>query len=244
MTTPHMNRQPQGIPVGGQFASTAHTEPQGVNLSPAAGTDINELDARGTELYEEVERARDHFSDVFLAMQHVELKTLGVGLKQNYPDARYLVLEDDPEGGGYWINSMVDANGSVIPPKSDFFEEESLLDDDGPAVGSVIADLDRRSVRWMQGVTDDDGDAASMGQAPEYVRIDLDRASALELPEQKTRLDASLIGDSTRDAVNDAVDLAIEALTDELANKNTDYDDEERTALEARLDALVQLKQP
>ncbi|MCC3292615.1 hypothetical protein [Arthrobacter sp. zg-Y1110] len=32
MTTPHMNRQPQGIPVGGQFAATAHAEPARVTL--------------------------------------------------------------------------------------------------------------------------------------------------------------------------------------------------------------------
>ncbi|MFF2678057.1 hypothetical protein ACFVRT_15910 [Arthrobacter koreensis] len=38
MTTPHRNRQPAGIPVGGQFATTAHAEPAGVHMNDQSGS--------------------------------------------------------------------------------------------------------------------------------------------------------------------------------------------------------------
>lgn len=167
----------------GKFDNKQFSEPANLTLPPAPVQDLaQQLEDLDADLYREMLRLDERRSDAQLAYQRVSLKTLGAGLKKEYPNARYLRLGEDTENGNeYWIDGLIDADGNEVAAKSAFFAEETLLHDNGHQVQDMVGNLTRRSVRWMEGVTDDDGEAAKFGQGGVFTSIDLDKAAALEV---------------------------------------------------------------
>lgn len=199
MTTFNELDHPRGD--AGKFENKQFSEPD-VALAPAPEDAValaQQLEDLDAELYRDMLRLDERRSDAQLAYQRVSLKTLGAGLKKEYPNARYLRLTDDPESSDeYWINGLTDADGNPIPAKTDYLAEESLLHDSGHQVQDMVGNLGRRSVRWMEGVTDDNGEAARFGQGGEFISIDLDKAAALELGEKPTVANRTLGADEQK----------------------------------------------
>lgn len=233
-------------PNTGQFAEKHFPEP---DVSVGAGPSAEDLAARterAQRLRERTEAARDLLLDLQLDEQRLALKDIGEGLKALYPTARYLNITKNYESSdGYWIQSVTDAGGNTLAQDDlDIFDgktplSETRLYDGGPDVQEAVSHLGRRSVRWMEGVTDDDGEAASLGQADDDVSIDLDKAAALDPGEERSPLDASIAGEEERKLVREAIDDATYHLDDILSEQAGDYGKSDLEDIQERLDAMA-----
>lgn len=117
MTT-SMNRQPQGIPVGGQFATTAHSEPEGAIPAPAATS--------GPEFEETMRRVEGDFHAARRQVQHGYMVMTVNAMRERCPNVASFTLvdEDDLEA-----RDILDADG------------EEVSDEEHDAMQDIIADL-------------------------------------------------------------------------------------------------------
>ena len=97
-----------------------------------------------------------------------------------------------------------------------------------------LAPLHWGRTRWMNGVTDDDGESAGLGRHAGSVSIDVDKAEALDLGPVKSPLETAVIGDENRDVVTGAVDDAISHLEDQLMYSG-DYDEDDLEDMRTRI---------
>lgn len=110
MTTSPQNRQPQGIPSGGQFATTARTEPtllldpalRPVTLAPGDGEDYTHL-ADG-DVIESLNVQRSHADDG-AGYWVTAAKTINV---------RDLITDTDPRLHGDHLDAWLDTNRAVV----------------------------------------------------------------------------------------------------------------------------------
>lgn len=243
---PTKHPREQAGPNPGHFAEKKFSEP---DVSVTAGPSAEDFAARterAQRLHERKEAARNLLLDLQLDEQRLALKNIGEGLKAQYPTARYLNITHNYESSdGYWIESVTDADGNVLASAGDVddhgstFTEVSLFDG-GPSVEEEVSSLGRHSVRWMEGVTDDDGEAASLGRGDDNVSIDLDKAAGLELGEERTPLDAAIAGEEERKLVREAFDDATSHLEDILEERAEDYGEDDLEDIQERLDAMAQ----
>ena len=228
----------------GKFETKQRLE-SGVELIPdpsaKLAAQLEDLDA---ELYREMLRLDERRSDAQLAYQRVSLKTLGAGLKKEYPNARYLRLSEDSEHSNeYWVEGLTDADGNSIPAKSDNLAEESLLHDNGHQVLDMVGNLTRRSVRWMEGVTDDNGELAKFGQGGEFINVDLDKAAALELGGKPTVETRTLAADEQL-VLTKAAEDGLYYLQDIVEERADDYSKSDLEDIEDRISAIARLLDP
>lgn len=109
MTT---TRQPKGVPVGGQFATSTHAEPE-LNLTQPPTPDL----ALGTGLGQRYSAAREMYEAY---AQNAWVETI----KESYPDAAYACVDVEADGGGRYTAGMglYAADGSDI----DLDEEDDI----------------------------------------------------------------------------------------------------------------------
>lgn len=252
MTTfdPKKHPREQTGPNPGHFAAKGYSEPDvSVGAPDARQEAFTERMERAQRLHEQKEAARDLMLDLQLDRQRLALKNLGEGLKADYPTARYLNLTRDYESSdGYWLESVTDGDGNVLVSAGDVndnghsFAEVPLIDG-GPTVEDEVSALSRQSTRWMKGVTDDDGEAASFGQGDE-VAIDLDKAAALELGSERAPVDAVVAGEENRKLVREALDDAGSHLDDILEEQAEDYDESDLEDIRDRIAAMARFADP
>lgn len=201
-------RQPKGVPVGGQFAVTAHPEP-GVALQPHGGseqlTDVTaplaHYDARWKTEKADLDAQTEAHTQ---RRRRLSGARMASRLLQDFPDAASMTYTRDPLNGLVTMESIEDAN------------EYTLFDDsemDGSAFGGSPEEARkkvavRQSVRQLMGVTlppDHTAQGITVQEASGTERIHLPTAledgrrvlNAEDLtPEQSSaqRMDAALAG--------------------------------------------------
>ncbi|MCC3292398.1 hypothetical protein [Arthrobacter sp. zg-Y1110] len=136
MTTP-MNRQPQGIPAGGQFATTAHSEPE-IGIPVPAPTS-------GPEFVETMLRVEGDFHAARRHVQHGYILMAINEMEQQCPSAASFTLinEDDLEA-----TEILDADGEPVPDE----EKDAMRDiwryrDEDDYSGYIGDDVDIQKIR-------------------------------------------------------------------------------------------------
>ncbi|MET4143777.1 hypothetical protein [Arthrobacter sp. UYCo732] len=95
------NRQPQGIPVGGQFAATTHAEP-GVSLD--AGVPAYDDDAQKARLAAIAEKSKA-ISKLQAEMDLLNIDAAIGSVRKHFPDAAYLCVDRARHG---WTGAALD----------------------------------------------------------------------------------------------------------------------------------------
>lgn len=157
MTSETTARQPKGIPVGGQFAATAHTEPS-IGLGQRGRKTVTDhyLDREATQnrrrrLHEQLERM-----DKIQAAQ--SLRSVAALVLARFPGATTLRISEDPDGHDQYVpTSIANADGGLLElnmPAADYPDEwmfEQMVQD-GPDIRELVADLDCRDDAWTEGI--------------------------------------------------------------------------------------------
>lgn len=156
MTT-DIARQPKGIPVGGQFAATAHSEPPAGLLQPRPKTvsdhylEREEIQNRRQRLYQQLER-----------MEKIQaarsLRSVAALILARFPGAVTFRVREDPDGhDNYFPVSIADTDGALLKLNmpddgypDDWMDEQMV--EDGPDIRELVADLDYRDDAWTEGV--------------------------------------------------------------------------------------------
>lgn len=221
-------RNQAGVPGGGQFTSTEHPESGvavGTDPAPSPREQYLQSQERATVLSGQLQAADRHRDDLEVEYESAALKGIALGIKDAYPGARYLRLEEDDNR--YWATGLTDEDGTVLASASDLGDHELFGEDE---LETEIHALSCTDTRWTDGVTPDDDLAAGLGMSGGDVLIDLDKAAAQELAPPRSRMEAEVVTAEARDTVAGAVDDAIYHLDDILTNWSADYekDDLER----------------
>jgi len=175
MSTDSIARQPSGVPVGGQFATAAHAEPE-VGL-PAA-----ELTGAAKDLSEAWEVRQRLQSVIAKATAHL----IAVDIRKVTTDAAYLLLDEEQTEYGPRVSAcaVLDANENAI---GDNIEElvENFPDGEGAAelhdgMEELLGNYDDlRHTGLCDAVSDENGRPDGKITRYRKYRIDLVAAAAL-----------------------------------------------------------------
>ncbi|MCC3299661.1 hypothetical protein [Arthrobacter caoxuetaonis] len=236
---PRARVQP-GVPAGGQFTATNHAE-SGVTVgaAPAASPydQYRESQERAEELLDQI-RAVDVHRDVMeLDLERASLKSIGLGIKDAYPEARYLRVEEDDNR--YWVSGLTDADGDVVPGSEDDLDELELFDD--AELSTEVHALSCTDTGWAYEVSPDDESAPDLEVRACTVIIDLDKAAALELAPARTRMDAEVVTAEARGTLLGAVDDALSHLDDIVSERASDYTKDDLDAIRERITDLQRI---
>lgn len=185
MTTDTADRQPKGIPVGGQFAATTHAEPA-VDLAAPAGSpktvtehfmDRDAIANKRQRLYEQLDRMKR------IQAAH-SLRSVAATILARFPGATTLRISEDPDGHDPYVPlSIADADGGLLQlnmPAADYEDDwmfEQMVQD-GPDIRELVADLDYCDDAWIEGI----GFIHGTGRRQTKM-IDIDLQSALNAPD-------------------------------------------------------------
>jgi hypothetical protein len=173
-------RQPQGIPAGGQFAATAHAEPQ-ITLPPGSASAedfVRERDA----LRERRDQAKEYAGDLDRLAQRVAIRGAASTILTEYPDAATLRISENPDGENqYDVISITAADGRTLAhvDDGDDWEWQEMTSPNGPSIQEFIYDLDLRDNSWADGI----GTITGGKRDFKSVDIDLHAALSASLPE-------------------------------------------------------------
>lgn len=170
-------RQPQGIPVGGQFAATTHAEPQ-ITL-PAGAASAEEFVAQRDAIRERRDQAQEHAAALDRIAQRVAVRGVASALLTAYPDAATLRITENQDGENqYDVVSITAADGRTLAHVDDGDEwayEE--MTPNGPYVQEFVYDLDRKDDSWAAG-----GVGVITGGKRDFKTVDIDLHAALNAP--------------------------------------------------------------
>lgn len=150
-------RQPKGIPVGGQFAATAHNEPAAGLLQPKRKTvsehylEREEIQNRRQRLYQQLER-----------MEKIQaarsLRSVAALILARFPGAVTFRIREDPDGqDNYFPVSIANADGGLLELNmpADGYPDDWMFEqmvEDGPDIRELVADLDHSDDAWTEGI--------------------------------------------------------------------------------------------
>lgn len=176
-TTP--NRQPQGIPVGGQFAATAHAEPS-VDLAGQGPKTVTDYFLERDEIRARRDRLHDQLENMDRLTQAHSVRGIGALTTARFPGAATLKIAENVDGENqYDVVAILDAKGNIlehVDENDDFIFEEMVQD--GPNLQDLVWDLNLKDDSWAAG-----GVAAMTGSRKrDYKRADIDLAAAKNAP--------------------------------------------------------------
>lgn len=180
-----------------------------------------------------VDRHRDSLED---GLETAALKSIGLGLKDAYPDARYLRIEEDDNR--FWATAVTDSDGNLIEPDGGLDEVELFGEAD---LSEEIHALSCTDKRWADAVSPDDSTEAGLGLSRDTVLIDLDKAAALELVPIPSRIEAEIVTQESRSVIQGAVDDSIYYLNEIVAERADEYTRDELEDIRQRIADLKKL---
>ncbi|QOT19521.1 hypothetical protein [Paenarthrobacter sp. YJN-5] len=174
-------RQPQGIPTGGQFAATTHSEPQ-ITL-PAGSTSIEEFVAQRDAVRERRDDARDDYDGLDILAQRLSARGVAASILAKYPTAATLRVAENQDGENQFdAISITAADGTVL---------EHVDDDDawtchemtpnGPQIQELVWEFNPRDDRWAHKI----GEITNSKFDGKTVDIDLHAALNASLPDEQ-----------------------------------------------------------
>lgn len=236
-------RNQAGVAGAGQFTSTAHAE-SGVTISTGTAAPLSPLEQyrqvqeNAQVLFDQVQTVDRHRDDLEVEYESATLKGIALGIKDAFPDARYLRIEEDDNR--YWATGLTDENGGLVASRN--FDELSTLELFGEdELENELHALSCTDTRWMDGVTPDDGLVAGLGRSDGSVLIDLDKAADQELAPPRSRMEAEVVSAEARETIAGAVDDALYHLDDILTERAADYTEDDLEGIRERIADLQRL---
>lgn len=177
MTTQYTNRQPAGIPVGGQFAPTTKSEPAGLNLSfeDASGNSLiaQRIQDRD-EIREILENAEDPTSREMQQLdrlhQHLSIQLAATGILQQFPGSSTVVLRENEDGENqYDLLAIQDAEGNEMAGRGGDWTRNEIAGPNSPQLDELCWALDTKDDGWAKGI----GGIASDRYNGKTAKIDL-----------------------------------------------------------------------
>lgn len=150
-----INRQPQGIPIGGQFAAATHAEAT-VSLS---GPERKTITDRYLERYE-VQARRQRLHKQLKRLEKVQaahsLRSVAALIKARFPGAVTFRVAVDADTQSYIPISIANADGGLLQLKTTIADYPSewmseAMVEDGPDIRELVADLDCSDNAWTEG---------------------------------------------------------------------------------------------
>jgi hypothetical protein len=241
--TENITRQPRGIPVGGQFAATAHTEAD-LSLSPApAAVPLSELIAQrdlSRERFERLDEQRDALDRV---VQAQSIKTLAAGLLEKYPSAVTLRIEENQDGENQFdAVRLIAADGSILEDaeSDNAWIYDEIGGENGPYVEDLIFSLTPRDDRWAGGIATLNGNRKRDFRTADIDLVAARNAPLPDLPEVHDPYQRTFTEDEQK-AVVDAAYEGISEMNDKLTERAGDYSPAELTAIQKDMDAAVRV---
>lgn len=152
------NRVDAGIPTGGQFAKTAHSDTVPSLDVPAEKTATEQF-AAYLESEAAISRYQEQAEALDKAHQIKSLRCLSAAILAKHPDAATLEITENEDGENqYDLISVTAAAGTVLEGE-DIDEDwgEELAFDDGPDLQGLLYSLDLKDDAWAAGVAEFDG---------------------------------------------------------------------------------------
>lgn len=169
-----ITRQPQGIPVGGQFAATAHAEPQ-ITL-PAGSSSAEEFVRERDALRERRDAAKEYAGDLDRLAQRIAIRGAASTILTEYPDAATLRIQENADGENqYDVISITAADGSTLAhvDDGDDWAFHEMTTPNGPSIQEFVYDLDLRDNSWADGI------GTITGGKRDFKSVDIDLHAAL-----------------------------------------------------------------
>lgn len=171
-------RQPQGIPVGGQFAPTSHAEPQ-ITL-PAGAASAEEFVSQRDAIRERRDQAQEHAASLDRLAQRVAVRGVASTILTEYPDAATLRISENADGENqYDVISLTASDGRTLAhvDDGDDWTWNEMTSPNGPSIQEFIYDLDRHDDSWAG-----DGIGVITGGKRDFKTVDIDLHAALNAP--------------------------------------------------------------
>lgn len=175
-------RQPQGIPVGGQFAATTHAEPQ-INL-PAGSSSVEDFIAQRDAVRERRDEVHEQYEALDQLSQRLSVRGVAASILSKYPTAATLIVAENANGENQFdAISVVAADGSVLEHSDEDGGQwaEHEMTHNGPTIQEFVWDLSPRDDRWAHKI----GDIYGGKRDFKTVHIDLHAALNASLPEEQ-----------------------------------------------------------
>jgi hypothetical protein len=175
-------RQPQGIPAGGQFAATAHAEPQ-ITL-PAGSASVEEFVAQRDAVRERRDEAREHYDSLDVLSQRLSARGVAASILAKYPTAATLRVSENEEGENQFdAISITAADGTVLEHSDDDGGEwaNHEMIPNGPQIQEFVWDFNPKDDRWAHKI----GEITGGRHDFKTVDIDLHAALNASLPDEQ-----------------------------------------------------------
>lgn len=152
------NRVDAGVPTGGQFAKTAHSDAIPSLTVPAAAS-AEDHTAAYFESETRISLHREQAEALDKEHQVKSLRCLSAAILAKHPNAATLeIIENEDGENQYNLVSVTAADGTVL--ESDEIDEdwgEEVPFDNGPDLQGFLYALDIKNPDWAEGVAEFDG---------------------------------------------------------------------------------------
>jgi hypothetical protein len=238
MTT-EPNRQPEGIPTGGQFATKVKSDDV-PHLSTAAGEAVlMGLLADRDLVRERRERINEQKLALDLQASRYSARGLAATLLAKYPDAATLVIgENENENGCYEALSLKAADGTVLKDDADedWLGEAAV---NGTEIQELIWDLELDNDRWMAGI------ATNTTRKHDFKRAEINLHAAANTTvawvEELEDIERRPLTEDEQAILVDTARAGIRELEDQTTERREDYSASELEDLQGQLDAAWKL---
>lgn len=169
-------RQPQGIPVGGQFAATTHAEPQ-ISL-PVGSSSAEDFVARRDAIRERRDEAHEQYEALDQLSQRLSVIGVAASIVAKYPNAATLRVAENQDGeNSFDPISITAADGTVLEHSDtdggDWAGHE--MTHNGPTIQEFVWDLNPSDDRWAHKIGEITG-----GGKRDFKTVDIDLQAALK----------------------------------------------------------------
>lgn len=235
-------------PVSSPALRPAASSPQRITQNPVSPSvsrppprpphdQYRESQSNAGRLLEQIQSVDAHRDAIELDLERASLKSIGLGVRAAFPDARYLRMEEDDNR--FWATGLTDAGGDIIEGSDDDLGELELFGED--ELANEVHSLSCTDTRWLDEVSTDDALAPGLDVRIGTVIIDLDKAAALELAPARSRIEAEVVTEEARDILYGAVDDALGHLEDILDERASDYTEDDLDRIRERIAGLQRL---
>ncbi|ACL42149.1 hypothetical protein Achl_4198 (plasmid) [Pseudarthrobacter chlorophenolicus A6] len=174
-------RQPQGIPAGGQFAATTHSEPQ-ITL-PAGSTSIEEFIANRDAVRERRDEAREDYDTLDVHSQRLSARGVAATILAKYPNAATLRVSENQDGENQFDAISITAEDGTVLEHVDDGDEWAFQEmiPNAPQIQEFVWDFNPRDDRWAHKI----GEITGGKRDFKTVDIDLHAALNASLPDEQ-----------------------------------------------------------
>lgn len=241
--TENINRQPKGVPVGGQFAAITHSE-AGVTLTtPAQPLPLADLLAQRDVSRERLERLEEQKDSLDRMVQAQSVRILAAAILEKYPNAATFRVAENEDGENQFDPIFIKtADGTALAhvDDGDDWTYEEVGEENSPYLQELVWPLNPKDDRWADGLGTVTG-----GGKRHFKVVDIDLVAARDaplphLPEVHDPYQRTFTEDEQK-AVVDAAFEGVSELNDKLTERAGDYSAADLEDIQKDLDAATKV---